>query len=67
MSDIKEIDRLREEIARTVKRKEALKQSIEAGKVPARNGLRELAELDAGLSVLDSQFKRLWDESHLYK
>jgi hypothetical protein len=61
MSDKAEMDQLREEIAQTVTEKEALKQAIESGKIPARTGLRDLAELDAGLSVLDSRFKRLWD------
>jgi hypothetical protein len=65
MRDNAEMDRLRDEIAQTVARKEALKQSIETGKIPARKGLRELTELDSGLSLLDSQFKRLWDESLL--
>lgn len=64
MSDKAEMARLRDEIAQTVAKKEALKQSIETGKISARSGLRELTELDAGLSLLDSQFKRLWDESH---
>ena len=58
MNDKAEMDRLRAEITQTVARKEALKQSIETGKIPARRGLRELTELDVGLSVLDSQFKQ---------
>jgi predicted nuclease with TOPRIM domain len=64
MNDKAEMDLLREKIAQTVAEKEAFKQAIENGKVSARTGLRDLAELDAGLSVLDSRFKKLWDNSH---
>ena len=64
MTDGKEISQLREQIAATVAQRDALKLAIENGSMPARQGLRELIEVDARLSALDSRFKRLWDAAN---
>ena len=52
---------VRAQIEADVVRRDTLKIAIERGDVTARAGLRELAELDARLSSLDSAFKTLWD------
>ena len=56
------LDHLRSQIAQTVAQRDSLKQDIEYGNLPAREGFRKLIDVDARLSTLDSQFKRLWDE-----
>ena len=62
MTDIEEMNQLREQIAQTVAQRDALKLAIENGSTPARTGLRELIDVDARLSGLDSRFKCLWDD-----
>jgi chromosome segregation ATPase len=64
MTDTEEMSQLREQIAQTVAQRDALKLAIENGSTPARNGLRELIEVDARLSALDSRFKHLWDSAN---
>jgi hypothetical protein len=58
------MDQLRDQIAQTAAQRDALKLAIEKGKLSARKGFRELIEVDARLSALDSRFKRLWDEAN---
>jgi hypothetical protein len=64
MTDNEEMNHLREKIALTVAQRDALKLAIENGSTPAREGLRELIEVDARLSSLDSRFKQLWDSAN---
>lgn len=59
-----EMDRLRLQIAETVKEREAMKQALEQGAVSPTQGLRRLERIDARLSALDSHFKCLWDRAH---
>jgi chaperonin cofactor prefoldin len=63
MTDAQEMNQLRDQIAKTVAQRDALKMAIENASVPARQGLRELNEVDARLSALDSRFKQLWDSN----
>ncbi len=67
MTDTEEMDQLRVQITQTVAQRDALKLAIENGNMPAKKGLRELVEIDARLSKLDSQFKSLWDNANLSK
>ncbi len=64
MTDAEAMKQLREQIAATVTQRDALKLAIENGSMPARQGLRDLIEVDARLSALDSRFKRLWDDAN---
>lgn len=64
MTDAEEMNRLREQIAQTVSHRDALKAAIANGDVPARKGLRDLIEVDARLSELDSRFKQFWDAAN---
>ena len=64
MTDAEAMKQLREQIAATVTQRDALKLAIENGGMPARKGLKELIEVDARLSTLDSRFKRLWDAAN---
>lgn len=61
MTEIEELADLKARIAQTFARREALKQALSNGSVPPRQGFKELAEVDAALSALDSRFKQLWD------
>lgn len=61
MNEQQRMDQLRQQIAATVARRDALKQALETGEVAQRSGLRELVEIDQQLSGLDSEFKALWD------
>lgn len=61
MNEQHRMDELRQQIAQTVARREALKEAQEKGGAAQRSGLRELLEIDAHLSGLDSEFKALWD------
>lgn len=63
MTDQQIMQQLRGQIADTVTQRDALKLAIEQQKVPTRQGLRELEELDVRLSTLDTQFKTLWDSA----
>jgi hypothetical protein len=64
MTDTEEMKQLRQQIAQTVRQRDALKLAIENASIPARKGLRELIEMDARLSALDSRFKHLWDNTN---
>lgn len=55
------LNSLRNQIAETVRGRDALKQDIESGSVTAARGLRELVAIDEKLSQLDIRFKQLWD------
>jgi len=56
-----ELQRLKQEIAQIVMQREAIKEAIVSGNLPASQGLRQLPPLDTTLSQLDSAFKQLWD------
>jgi hypothetical protein len=56
-----ELQRLRQRIAEVAAQREAIKQAIESGRLPASQGLRQLEPLDRELSALDSAFKQRWD------
>ena len=56
-----ELQRLRQRIAEVAAQREAIKQAIEAGRLPPSQGLRQLEPLDRELSALDSAFKQRWD------
>ena len=56
-----ELQRLRQRIAEVAAQREAIKQAIESGQLPASQGLRQLEPLDRELSALDSAFKQRWD------
>lgn len=64
MSNQNEIDQLRAQIAQTVAQRDSLKLALERGTRSVQEGLRELSDLDASLSLLDSRFKLLWDREH---
>jgi chromosome segregation ATPase len=64
MTDSEEMDQLREQIAQTLKQKEALKLAIENATISRRKALRELEQADIRLSALDDRFKRLWDAAN---
>lgn len=64
MSDKDKINYLREQIAKTVIKRDALKLAIETGKKPISPGFRELHTIDSHLSDLDTQFKQLWDKEN---
>lgn len=61
MNDDQRMNALRSRIAQTVAQRDALKLALERGAIQPRHGLRELMEIDARLSQLDSEFKALWD------
>jgi hypothetical protein len=56
-----EIEQIRTSIAEVYARRERLKQELETGAVPTRDGFTRLDEIDRELSELDSRFKQLWD------
>ena len=64
MTETAELADLKARIAQTFAQREALKQALGNGSVPPRQGFKELAEVDAALSALDSRFKQLWDAQH---
>ncbi|MEB4593194.1 hypothetical protein VSS37_19605 [Candidatus Thiothrix sp. Deng01] len=61
MADTEEMADLRARIATVFARREQLKQAMGEGSIPPRQGFRELENVDAELSALDSRFKQLWD------
>ncbi len=61
MTSDKRLNSLRDQIAETVKIRDALKQDVESGSVVVGRGLRELVAIDEKLSQLDIRFKQLWD------
>ncbi|MCU7939659.1 MAG: hypothetical protein KZQ64_02815 [gamma proteobacterium symbiont of Bathyaustriella thionipta] len=61
MNQIEEIDNLKTQISEVYSLREYLKQSLSEGRIMPRHGFKELNKLDVELSLLDSEFKRLWD------
>ncbi|MBU0653778.1 MAG: hypothetical protein KJ914_01460 [Gammaproteobacteria bacterium] len=61
MTEVEEMAEVKARIAEVFARRESLKQGMGAGRIPPRQGFRELAEVDVELSALDLRFKQLWD------
>lgn len=61
MTETEEMDKLRACIAAVFARREQLKQALDEGSMPVRQGFQELEAVDKELSALDSRFKQLWD------
>jgi hypothetical protein len=64
MTDNKELEKLKSEIAGLYQQREQLKRDIENGSIPARQGLHDLEPIDRELSALDLHFKQLWDKQN---
>ena len=61
MKQIEEMNNIKAQIAEVCSLREYLKKSLSEGSIMPRHGFRELNKLDTELSILDSEFKRLWD------
>ncbi|QTR47699.1 hypothetical protein J9253_07205 [Thiothrix litoralis] len=61
MTVAEELVDLKARIATVFAQRESLKQAMGEGKMPPRQGFRELESVDTELSALDLRFKQLWD------
>lgn len=62
--ELEQMAQLKQAIAEHYAQREALKKQLEQGQIKTREGLKQLDEIDAALSQLDSTYKKLWDKHH---
>lgn len=64
MNIIEEMDELKTRLSTLYSLREYLKSALSTGSILPRHGFKELEKLDIELSLLESQFKKLWDSSN---